>query len=110
MNGDRAVNVFNRMAKMMTHLIPLTSPQDYLIQMEAAFNGKDSKLNCKVEDVFVVPDFQYFFESAIDKHFGRMHKREWTQHQYRFEAVKATTFHMAQSSLIVSMHVIRLLL
>jgi hypothetical protein len=56
-------------------------------QMEAAFNGNNSKLKCKVEDVFVVPNYQSFFEKAIDKHFGRMHKKEWTQHQYRFEAV-----------------------
>ena len=55
--------------------------------MEAAFHGNNSKLKCKVEDVFVVPDYQTFFESAIDKLFGRMHKKEWTQHQYRFEAV-----------------------
>ena len=38
-------------------------------------------------DVFVVPNYQAFFEPAIDPHFGRTHKMEWTQHQYRFEAV-----------------------
>jgi len=65
----------------------IQTPQAYQQQIEEAFNGADSKLKCKVEDVFVVPDYQSFFEKAIDKHFGRTHKREWTQHQYRFEAV-----------------------
>ena len=44
-------------------------------------------MKCNVEDVFVVPNYQSFFGESIDKNFGRMHKREWTQHQYRFEAV-----------------------
>ena len=66
----------------------IQTPQDYKQQIETAFNGgADSKLKCNVEDVFVVPNYQSFFGESIDKNFGRMHKREWTQHQYRFEAV-----------------------
>ncbi len=34
----------------------IQTPQDYMKQMEAAFNGSsNSKLKCSVEDVFVVP-------------------------------------------------------
>ena len=66
----------------------IQTPQDYKQQIENAFDGSaDSKMKCNVEDVFVVPNYQSFFGESIDKNFGRMHKRKWTQHQYRFEAV-----------------------
>jgi hypothetical protein len=67
------------------------TPQQYKADIEAAFLAEDSyKLRVEVEDVFVVPDYQHFFGKYIDKHFQRMHKQEWTQHQFRFEAVPVT--------------------
>ena len=63
------------------------TPQEYAEAIEEAFGAEQSKLKCKVVDVFIVPNYQEFFASSIDPHFGRTHKMEWTQHQYRFEAV-----------------------
>ena len=68
-----------------THIVH--TPDEYKAAIEEAFGAESSKLKCKVVDVFVVPNYQAFFEPAIDHHFGRTHKMEWTQHQYRFEAV-----------------------
>ena len=70
----------------------IQTPQQYKSNIEEAFAGgkgeKGSKLQVKVVDVFVVPDYQDFFRSSIDPHFGRLWKQEFTQHQLRFEAVK----------------------
>ena len=68
-----------------THIVH--TPDEYKAAIEEAFGAESSKLKCKVVDVFVVPNYQAFFAPAIDPHFGRTHKMEWTQHQYRFEAV-----------------------
>ena len=63
------------------------TPQEYAEAIEEAFGAEHSKLKCKVVDVFIVPNYQEFFATSIDPHFGRTHKMEWTQHQYRFEAI-----------------------
>ena len=68
------------------------TPQEYAEAIESAFGAESSKLKCKVVDVFVVPNYQEFFSSSIDQHFGRTHKLEWTQHQYRFEAVTVSDY------------------
>jgi hypothetical protein len=70
----------------------IQTPQQYKAAIESAFKGgkgpKGSKLKVAVKDVFIVPDYQDFFGAAIDPHFGRLWKQEFTQHQLRFEAVK----------------------
>jgi hypothetical protein len=71
--------------------INIQTPQQYKEEIIKAFNGESSKLKCSVDDVFVVPDYQSFFKPFIDPHFGRYTKKEWTQHQYRFEAVTIST-------------------
>lgn len=63
------------------------TPQEYAEAIEEAFGAEHSQLKCKVVDVFIVPNYQEFFATSIDPHFGRTHKMEWTQHQYRFEAI-----------------------
>ena len=65
----------------------IQTPDGYKEQIEAAFNGDSTKLKCKVVDVFVVPNYKDFFRPYIDPKFSRYTKKEWTQHQYRFEAV-----------------------
>jgi hypothetical protein len=42
-----------------------------------------------VEDIFLVPDYGLLFDKCIDSAFGRTHKLDWTQHQWKFEAVVA---------------------
>ena len=70
----------------------MKTPDEYKEAIEKAFSGEDGKkLKCKVYDVFVVPNYQLFFEGSIDSSFGRVHKLEWTQHQYRFEAVSCSS-------------------
>jgi hypothetical protein len=64
----------------------IQTPQAYKAEIEKAFKD-ESKLHCIVKDVFVVPNYQIFFGPYIDKHFGRIHKQQWTQHQYRFQVV-----------------------
>ena len=68
------------------------TPDAYKMAILAAFDGSKSKLNINVVDVFVVPDYQAFFEPFIDPLFSRTHKMEWTQHQYRFQAVVISNF------------------
>ena len=70
------------------------TPQEYAQALEDAFGAESSssKLKCKVVDVLVVPNYQEFFASSIDTHFKRLHKMEWTQHQYRFEAVTLSNY------------------
>ena len=69
----------------------IQTPDAYKEQIEAAFNGDSTKLKCKVIDVFVVPNYKDFFNPYIYPKFSRYTKKEWTQHQYRFEAVTIST-------------------
>ena len=68
------------------------TPQEYTQSIEAALGAESSKRKCKVVDVFVVPNYQEFFAPFIDRDFKRLHKMEWTQHQYRFEAVTVSDY------------------
>ena len=67
------------------------TPQEYKSNIQEAFAGgigeKGSKLQVKVDDVFVVPDYQAVFRSSIDPHIGRLWKQDCTQHQLRFKTV-----------------------
>jgi hypothetical protein len=62
----------------------IQTPQGYKEEIEKAFAGSTRLFNlkCTVVDVLVVPNYQLFFSSSIDPHFGRTHKLKWTQHQY----------------------------
>jgi hypothetical protein len=51
-----------------------------------------SALRAKVKDVYVIPNYQDFFERCIDSKLGRLHHEESTQHQWRFEAVDSINF------------------
>jgi hypothetical protein len=64
--------------------------QEYKKLIEEEF--KNSKLNIKVEDVYVVPNYQSFFAGCIDPHLSRLHKEERTQLQWRFEAIKPSAY------------------
>ena len=70
----------------------IQTPDGYKEQIEAAFNADSSKLKCKVKDVFIVPNYKEFFSPFIDPKFNRYTKKEWTQHQYRFEAVTISEY------------------
>ena len=81
---------FGTLASWFDRVI-IQTPDAYKEQIEAAFNGVSTKLWCKVIDVFVIPNFKDFFNPYIDTKFSRYTKKEWTQHQYRFEAVTIST-------------------
>jgi hypothetical protein len=67
----------------------IQTPQEYKDKIEKAFaeNKRHGKLKCVVQDVFVVPDYQKVLKGCIDPDFGRVHKMQWTQHQFCFQAV-----------------------
>jgi hypothetical protein len=60
--------------------------EKYKEMIETAF--KDSKLNAKMKNVYIIPNFQLLLEGCIDTKLARLHKDIQTQHQWRFEAVK----------------------
>ena len=62
--------------------------------VEASF-GPDSgsSMHLLVEDIWVVPDYTTFFHSSIDSNLSQLHKRDNTQHQWRFEAVTISEYH-----------------
>lgn len=49
---------------------------------------KHTKLKALIHDVKVVPNYTSFIDPCIDSKFERLHKTEFTQLQWRFEAVK----------------------
>jgi hypothetical protein len=59
--------------------------ESYKFKIEDAFKG--TKLNVKVTDVYVVPNYEKYFEGCIDSKFGNCHKELDTQHQWKFEAI-----------------------
>jgi hypothetical protein len=69
-------------------------PLQYKEMVEASF-GPDSgsSMRILVEDIWVVPDFTTFFHSSIDCNLSQLHKRDNTQHQWRFEAVTISGYH-----------------
>ena len=68
-------------------------PVEYKEIVEASF-GPDSgsSMRLQVEDIWVVPDYTSFFHPVIDKGLSLLHKEEWTQHQWRFEAVTISNY------------------
>ena len=68
--------------------------------MEEQF--KDTKLDIVIHDVKVVPDYTSFLEPCIDPKFERLHKTEFTQLQWRFEAVKSCDIFPLGKFMIIS--------
>lgn len=45
------------------------------------------KLNCKVEDIYLINDWQSYFKGCISSsQFSNLHKERETQHQWMFQA------------------------
>eukprot|EP01031_Cornospumella_fuschlensis_P025170 gene25170-30398_t len=67
---------------------PCLTVEDYTrIIMEAFTSQEETGLKVKVKDVSVVPNFQAVVEGCVDANLSKLHKEEYTQHQFRFEAV-----------------------
>jgi hypothetical protein len=82
---------FGTLASWFTTEAQVLTPQDYKAKLEAKFGpGSSGRLKARVEDVFVVPDYEAFFAKDFDPKFGHTHKNDFTQHQWRFEAVEAS--------------------
>jgi hypothetical protein len=79
---------FGTLASWFTTEAQVLTPQEYKTKVEAKFGDTSAgRLKAGVEDVFVVPDYEAFFKKDFDKDFGHTHKNEFTQLQWRFEAV-----------------------
>lgn len=80
---------FGTLASWFTTEAQVLTPQDYKAKVEAKFGPTSSgRLKARVEDIFVVPDYEAFFAPDFDQKFGHTHKNDFTQHQWRFEAVE----------------------
>jgi hypothetical protein len=64
--------------------------QEYKTTVEDAL--AESKLRCKVEDVYAIVNYQYILAPCMDTKLSRLHKEEQTQLQWRFEAVKPSAY------------------
>eukprot|EP01031_Cornospumella_fuschlensis_P027588 gene27588-33321_t len=62
----------------------IITPQGQKRVVEEAFSG-DNSLPFRLEDVFVVGDYQQFFQGFIDPFFAYNAKGDSTQHSWRFE-------------------------
>jgi hypothetical protein len=65
-----------------THML---TPERYAIAVEKALSTP--KYTAKIKDIFVVPDYNNFFDGCLDKLFGSYCKKDSTQLQFVFEAV-----------------------
>lgn len=83
---------FGTLASWFATESQILTPQEYKEKLEAKFGPTSSgAMKARVEDIFVVPDYEGFFAPAYDKDFGHTHKSEFTQHQWRFEAVEVSS-------------------
>eukprot|EP01031_Cornospumella_fuschlensis_P028326 gene28326-34201_t len=62
----------------------IITPQGQRRVVEEAFSD-DNSLPFRLEDVFVVGDYQEFFQGCIDPFFAYNAKGDYTQHSWRFE-------------------------
>jgi hypothetical protein len=65
---------------------PCESLQKYKKFIQDALG--DTRLKVNVVDVMVVPDYKLFLRNCIDEALSHLHTTIYTQHQWRFEAVK----------------------
>jgi hypothetical protein len=68
----------------------IISPDDFKRELIEAFQG--NTILVKVKDVFVIPNYQSFYEPYIDIKFKKAHKLEHTKLRWRFEAVPQDEF------------------
>ena len=64
---------------------PCLSLQEYKELIERRLG--ESALRAKVEDIMVIPDYSAVLAPCLDKKLSRLHKEDYTQHQWRFQAV-----------------------
>ena len=64
--------------------------QGYKKTIEETF--AETNLKAKMKDIYVIPNYQFFFEGCIDGKLARLHHDMQTQHQWRFEAVNSVHF------------------
>ena len=65
------------------------SPQAYAACIKEAYSDK---YNVEVKDIWVIPDYDALVEPYMDEKFGRYCKEEWTQLQWKFEAVAVSVY------------------
>lgn len=64
---------------------PCLTLQQYKSMIEDVLKG--TKLKCTVEDVMVIPDYNFLFDGCVDPKLSSLHKLDHTQLQWRFDAV-----------------------
>lgn len=72
-------------------LKPCETVETYKKKIEEVF--KDYKNKAKVEDIYILPDYELFFEGAIDPKLADLHKTIHAQLQWKFEAVKHDVYY-----------------
>lgn len=65
------------------------SLQLYKNRLESKLHN--SCLKMQIKDVYVIPNYKVMFEDCIDAQLARLHKEEYTQHQWRFYSVQHCT-------------------
>jgi hypothetical protein len=75
-------------------LSPCLTLEEYITTITRKF--ADSSLKPVIKDVIVVPDYERFFDAdrCIDKYLSKLHKKQYTQHQWRFEAKNKSVGYM----------------
>ena len=69
----------------------IATPQEYKVGLEEAL--KEGKLNAKVIDIYICPNYKKLLKPNIFEGLANLHKNEETQHQWRFEAVPVDATH-----------------
>eukprot|EP01031_Cornospumella_fuschlensis_P032420 gene32420-39203_t len=69
---------------------PCLTLSQYKRVIESVFSS--SNLQTEVRDLFIIPDYVKIIGPCIDGKFQRLHKEEYTQHQWRFEAVAPSVY------------------
>ena len=83
---DQTFSVISR------HLVDkvIISPDDFKRELIEAFRG--NTIIVKVKDIFVIPNYQDFYQPYIDNKFKKAHKLEHTKLRWRFEAIPPDEF------------------
>jgi hypothetical protein len=68
--------------------LSMFTPQSYVDHIEKVFE----QYNCKVVDFYAIPDYTELLKDCLDSNFGRYCKKEYTQHQFTFEAVEPNDY------------------
>jgi len=76
-------NWFKRQKEILT-------PDDYKNGVELAF--ENSLVSVKLIDIYVIPDYADFIYDSVDGHLSHLHNVDFTQLQWIFEFVEASTY------------------